>query len=236
MKKRNRGGRRKGRIRTIAGFAGVAGLLTAIALAAGVVLGTPSLVLIGLPERAQEPIVAPLYQNPEFPSGCEAFSLAMCLRSMGYPVEPSELIDVYMPTDPTWSDYVDCYAGDARGSGSAMPPALVACTDAYATATGAPLHGVELTGCSFDELAEIVERGYPVLTWVTTDMEPPVLSDTAMRGYRLYRNFHCVLLCRIQGGVAYIADPLVGLRGLDAHSLQTLWEECGHLAMTVRES
>lgn len=119
------------------------------------VFGGPSSRLEEFPERPQAPIVAPLFQNPEFPSGCEAFSLAMCLRAMGYTVEPSELIDVYMPTDPTWSDYVDHYAGDARDLGSAMPPAVVACTDAYAVATGAPLHGVELTGCSFDELSLI---------------------------------------------------------------------------------
>lgn len=218
------------------GFRGVAGLLAAIALATGVMLGAPSPVLVGFPERSQEPIVTPLYQNPEFPSGCEAFSLAMCLRSMGYPVEPSELIDVYMPTDPTWSDYVDCYAGDARGSGSAMPPALVTCADAYAVATGATLRGVELTGCSFDEITEIVGRGYPVLTWITTDMEPPAFFDEGMRGYRLYRNFHCVLLYRVQGGAVYIADPLVGLVEHDARSFQTLWEECGNLAMAVAES
>ncbi|MDO4437035.1 MAG: C39 family peptidase [Coriobacteriaceae bacterium] len=218
------------------GYTGVACLLAAIALAAGVTLGAHSPAFLGLPDRGQEPIVTPLFQNPEFPSGCEAFSLAMCLRSMGYSVEPSELIDTYMPTDPTWGDYVDCYAGDARGLGSAMPPALVACTDAYANAMGESLHGVELTGCSFTELTEIVERGYPVLTWVTTDMEPPVFSDAGMRGYRLYRNFHCVLLYRVHGGVAYVADPLVGLREFDERSFRGLWEECGSLAMTVAES
>ncbi|EEA89971.1 C39 family peptidase [Collinsella stercoris] len=217
-------------------FTGVAGLLTAIAIAMGSTFGFLSPVLLRFPERSQAPIVAPLFQNPEFPSGCEAFSLAMCLRAMGYTVEPSELIDVYMPTDPTWSDYVDHYAGDARDLGSAMPPAVVACTDAYAVATGAPLHGVELTGRPFDELAEIVERGYPVLTWITTDYEPPRFSDDGMRGYLLYRNFHCVLLYCIQGGVAYIADPLIGLVEHDVHSFQTLWEECGSLAMAVSES
>ncbi len=192
------------------------------------VFGGPSSPLEEFPRRSQAPIVAPLFQNPEFPSGCEAFSLAMCLRAMGYTVEPSELIDVYMPTDPTWSDYVDHYAGDARDLGSAMPPAVVACTDAYAVATGAPLHGVELT--------EIVERGYPVLTWITTDYEPPRFSDDGMRGYLLYRNFHCVLLYCIQGGVAYVADPLIGLVEHDVHSFQTLWEDCGSLAMAVSES
>lgn len=145
------------------------------------VFGGPSSPLEEFPRRSQEPIVAPLYQNPEFPSGCEAFSLAMCLRSMGYSGEPSALIDTYMPTDPTWSDFVNHFAGDARSSGSAMPPAVVACVDAYATAVDAPLHGVELTGCSFDEIAAVVERGYPVLTWITTDFESPRFSTTGAR-------------------------------------------------------
>lgn len=218
------------------GFTGVAGLLTAIAIAMGTTFGFPSLALIELPDRSQEPIVAPLYQNPEYPSGCEAFSLAMCLRSMGYSVEPSALIDTYMPTDPTWSDFVNHFAGDARSSGSAMPPAVVVCADAYAAAVDAPLHGVELTGCSFDEVATVVERGYPVLTWITTDFESPRFSTTGARGYRLYRNFHCVLLYRVQGGVTYVADPLVGLVEYYTNSFQTLWEECGSLAMTVSES
>lgn len=217
-------------------FTGVAGLLTAIAIAMGSTFGFLSPVLLRFPERPQAPIVAPLFQNPEFPSGCEAFSLAMCLRAMGYTVEPSELIDVYMPTDPTWSDFVNHFAGDARSSGSAMPPAVVACVDAYATAVDAPLHGVELTGCSFDEIAAVVERGYPVLTWITTDFESPRFSTTGARGYRLYRNFHCVLLYRVQGGVAYVADPLIGLVEHDVHSFQTLWEDCGSLAMAVSES
>lgn len=142
------------------------------------VFGGPSSRLEEFPRRSQELIVAPLYQNPEFPSGCEAFSLAMCLRSMGYSVEPSALIDTYMPTDPTWSDFVNHFAGDVRSSGSAMPPAVVVCADAYAAAVDAPLHGVELTGCSFDEVATVVERGYPVLTWITTDFESPRFSTT----------------------------------------------------------
>lgn len=121
-------------------------LAAACAWGSSFVFGGPSSRLEEFPRRSQEPIVAPLYQNPEYPSGCEAFSLAMCLRSMGYSVEPSALIDTYMPTDPTWSDFVNHFAGDARSSGSAMPPAVVVCADAYAAAVDAPLHGVELTG------------------------------------------------------------------------------------------
>ena len=211
-------------------------LAAACAWGSSFVFGGPSSRLEEFPRRSQEPIIAPLYQNPEYPSGCDAFSLAMCLRSMGYSVEPSALIDTYMPTDPTWSDFVNHFAGDARSSGSAMPPAVVVCADAYAAAVDAPLHGVELTGCSFDEVATVVERGYPVLTWITTDFESPRFSTTGARGYRLHRNFHCVLLYRVQGGVTYVADPLVGLVEYDTNSFQTLWEECGSLAMTVSES
>ena len=136
-------------------------LAAACAWGSSFVFGGPSSRLEEFPRRSQEPIVAPLYQNPEYPSGCEAFSLAMCLRSMGYSVEPSALIDTYMPTDPTWSDFVNHFAGDARSSGSAMPPAVVVCADAYAAAVDAPLHGVELTGCSFDEVATVCRTWVP---------------------------------------------------------------------------
>jgi len=58
-------------------------LAAACAWGSSFVFGGPSSRLEEFPRRSQEPIVAPLYQNPEYPSGCEAFSLAMCLRSMG---------------------------------------------------------------------------------------------------------------------------------------------------------
>lgn len=130
-------------------------LAAACAWGSSFVFGGPSSRLEEFPRRSQEPIVAPLYQNPEYPSGCEAFSLAMCLRSMGYSVEPSALIDTYMPTDPTWSDFVNHFAGDARSSGSAMPPAVVVCADAYAAAVDTALSSPGAPSMRLQQLSNV---------------------------------------------------------------------------------
>ena len=48
--------------------------------------------------RTDESVKIPLLsQNPVLPNGCEVTSLAMVLSSAGYPVEPVELYEQYLP-------------------------------------------------------------------------------------------------------------------------------------------
>lgn len=176
-----------------------------------------------------------LYQYPEFPSGCEAYALAMVLRALGINADPAELIDTYMPTDPTWTDYVWHYAGDARGLGSAMPPALVACARSYLDAIGVPARVEDMTGNSFADVLARVEAGYPIAVWSTVGMEPPRFTGTVQDGYRYFGNLHCVVLYGVDraAGTALVADSIDGYRAYDLDEFEWVWDACGDMAMAV---
>ena len=164
----------------------------------------------------------------------------MVLRAEGFPASAADLVDTYLPTDPTWEDYVDRFAGDPRGQGGAMPPAMMACTRSFLAANGDMLAGasgsarpVDLTGAGFDEVRGYVERGYPVMTWVTLDLTAPRFTGREVRGYRWYRNLHCVVLHGFDGGDAIVADPIAGPVRHDASGFREVFEACGAMAMTV---
>lgn len=96
--------------------------------------------------------VGELLQLPEFPSGCEAASLAIALRAYGLGTTIGELVDTCFSYDDTWSDTAS-YLGDPRGSGSAFPPAVVRAARRFLAARGLTLGVRELSGTVSDGMA-----------------------------------------------------------------------------------
>lgn len=212
---------------------GAMGQESSVKCAEGAVLPKGVAVSQEPPDYASQ--VEVLYQYPLFPSGCEAHSLAMILRAYGYNADPAELIDRYMPTDPTWSDYVHHFAGDARGAGSAMPPAVVACAQAYVQANGGGETVDDLTGSSWEDILDIVQGGCPVALWTTLDMSAPQFTGAVQEGYSYYSNLHCVVLYGIgDSGTVLVADPIGGYREYPREDLAWIYEACGSMALAVR--
>lgn len=71
------------------------------------------------------------------------------------------------------------------GSGSAMPPAVVAAAERYLAERSSKLVATDLTGTSFTKIKSMVKRGLPVMVWSTIDAETPVYTSlrTDVEGY-----------------------------------------------------
>lgn len=178
--------------------------------------------------------VEELLQLPEFPSGCESASLAIVLRSFGFDTSIAELVDGYFSYDDSW-EHAELYQGDPRGSGSAMPPAVVAAAERYLSERSSKLVATDLTGTSFTKIKSMVKRGLPVMVWSTIDAETPVYTSlrTDVEGYPWYRNFHCVVLYGVDGNDALVSDPLEGLVRRDLAWFTILHRACGLMAASI---
>lgn len=121
------------------------------------------------------------------------------------------------------------------GSGSAMPPAVVAAAERYLSERSSKLVATDLTGTSFTKIKGMVKRGLPVMVWSTIDAETPVYTSlrTDVEGYPWYRNFHCVVLYGVDGNDALASDPLEGLVRRDRAWFTILHRACGLMAASI---
>lgn len=180
--------------------------------------------------------VGELLQLPEYPAGCEPVSLTIVLRSLGFEADPSEVIEGYLPVDPTSSDYVHEYGGSVYVDGGTMPPAIVTAANAYLADQGDAADGLaarDITGTTYAELLDLVEQGYPVLAWTTMYMGEPQFTGFVQEGYEWYYNEHCVVLYGIEGDEVLVSDPLEGLVRRDAAEFGRLYETCGCMAVVI---
>lgn len=176
--------------------------------------------------------VEELLQLPDYPAGCEATSLAIVLRAMGYDVGIGDILDGYLSYDPTWTD-AGSYLGDPYTGGGAFPPAVVIAADGFLSDVDSDERATDLTGATFDEIAEIVSSGTPVLVWTTMYQEPPAFSGQLVGDYAWYTNEHCVVVYGVDEGAVLVSDPLEGLVERDYARFSRLFEECGSMAVAI---
>ena len=177
-----------------------------------------------------------LLQLPEYPAGCEPVSLTIVLCSLGFEVDAAEIIEGYLPIDPTSSDYVHEYGGSVYVDGGTMPPAIVTAANAYLADQGDAAAGLaarDITGTTYAELQDLVEQGYPVLVWTTMYMGEPQFTGFVQEGYEWYYNEHCVVLYGVEGDEVLVSDPLEGLVRRDAAEFGRLYETCGCMAVVI---
>ncbi len=118
-------------------------------------------------------------QYPELPSGCEIVSLIIALRSMGFPLEKTELADEYLEIDGELDGYLDSPYGDGGGC---FPLGMVKLANTYLKAKDSLSRGHDLTGSSFESLEALADAGYPVLIWATLYLDDPWFEE----GYYWY--------------------------------------------------
>jgi uncharacterized protein YvpB len=167
-----------------------------------------------------------IMQNPELPNGCEITSLTSVLNSFGYQVSKLEMADDYLPKQPfAWKEgkrygpdpYI-AYGGNPRNQRGAFfsyaPPILKAATD-YLNAVKGTHTVADLSGKKREEIIEVLEKGIPVVTWITIDLKEPRLNyswyfyDTD-EYFLAPVNLHAVVLNGYVDDQVHVMDPLKG--------------------------
>ncbi|WP_438448030.1 C39 family peptidase [Gorillibacterium sp. sgz5001074] len=189
-------------------------------------------------------------QLPEYPNGCEVTSLAMLTAYLGLPYTKEEL-EALLPKDPTepqlgtdgqlevWGDPDRGFVGDIRGEsiGYSINAGPLAQVFGLVYSAGAR----NLTGQDFGAVEQAVDRGQPVILWVTEDFHP--VSEwvewrtTEGRVVRAVWNIHAVLLVGYDEDAVYFNNPLTGDKGQKAERAAFIeaWEQLGRQALTYKE-
>lgn len=179
-----------------------------------------------------------LYQNPELPTGCESVALTSALHTLGFNLEKTEIADEYLSYG---DDVMWYYVGDPAGFDGAgiYPPGLTNCANDYLTAKKSTFTAYNTMGTEFEDLYKLIDKGYPVLIWITMDYDLPILSDVAFdyngKYYYWYELEHCVMLCGydLDEGTVTVNDPLEGIQTVDAEELKAIYDEIDKLSMTI---
>lgn len=206
-------------------------------------LPSPSATPIVSPSPSAEPInkitisVPMIFQDPELPTGCEIVSATMLLQYYGFNADKIEMAErlpkiakpdnsgygydprEYFLGDPSRSDSMGCYA-----------PVIKKTLDEYLSEKGSSLKVVNITGCEFSMLKELLCQNKPVLVWGTMGMVP--VSST--KKWLLYgsgeeftwiRPEHCLVLVGFNDDEQTYTfnDPQRGVVSYSAESFEVAW-------------
>lgn len=175
--------------------------------------------------------VGTLMQNDLMMGGCELVSLGIVLESMDAPADLDAIVNDYLDIDGSISTG---YAGDPYWAGAGFAPGIAAAANGYLESEGCELRAYDLTGVSFDVLADYVDHGYPVLVWTTMGFEDPDFTGLYEGEDEWYSNEHCVVLYGFGEDVALVSDPLEGYVDRDLARFVDIYEQCGSRALVVR--
>lgn len=195
--------------------------------------------------------VGKLMQKPELPNGCEIVSLTAVLNYYGYNVSKTTMADKYLPKQAfSWKngkrygpDPYKAYAGNPRsatgGWYSFAPPIVKAAENYMATQTN-KMKAKNISGSSQKEILTYLNKGVPVVIWVTLDLSRPALngqwylSDTG-KYYKAYTNLHAVVLTGYKGGIVSVMNPLKGQVTHKLNALFKSYEELGKHALVLEK-
>lgn len=174
----------------------------------------------------------PVLQLPRYPSGCEPASVACVLQALGVDVSLDDVVAA-LDRDPSFTDYVNRYAGNPADVGTGYPPVMAKAAQRLIDRAPSRLKAVDLTGTPFDELAACVRNGWPVVVWTTIDLAPPQWEDAVVEGQPYARNSHTVVLLRADDATVRVMDPLEGMVERDRATFEHIYEARGAQAMAV---
>ena len=174
--------------------------------------------------------VTAMMQNSVMSGGCEVVSLGIALQSMGLPADLNQIVDDHLEVD---GHFATGYSGNPYSKGAGYPPGIADAANKYLEALDVQARAHNLTGSSFEDVAKLVERGYPVLVWTTMDFERPQFSGAFDNGVEWYDNEHCVVYYGTEGDKALISDPLEGLVKRDLSKFAELYAQCGNMALAI---
>ena len=182
-----------------------------------------------------------IFQNPEFPNGCEITSLTMLLQMYGYTPSVALLYDQYLAKgEVTLQDGVlygpdpeVAYAGDARSEDRGwycyeMP--LAEAGNGYLVSLGEAQRLTGVQGITIQQLDEQLHNG-PVVCWVTIGYETPMYStlvyNTGMTTFQPFTHLHCIVVKeKTMQGYA-VLDPLRGSYSVEETIFQNSFVSVG---------
>ncbi len=195
--------------------------------------------------------VAPLLQLPELPNGCEITALTAVLNYYGYNVSKMVMADDFLRKEPFvkkgdklyGANPYKAYAGNPRSKDEGFftytPPILEAANNYFKSVDGED-YTLDISGSSREEIMQRLNRGVPVLIWVTLDLRKPNIKyswyfhDTGER-FDSPTNLHAVVLNGYDGENVHVMNPLKGQTKYNADAFFKSYEELGSHAMVVVE-
>lgn len=169
-----------------------------------------------------------IYQEPELPTGCEVTALTMAMNYSGCNVDKYTMATEYLPCTPYDIEYGEdgnlygsspeqYFIGDPTsvyGYVCGTTPIVTAANN-YFKYTCSKLKAIDITGSTPQELYELVDKGYPIVVWVTIGMveRSDIESWTGTDGkqYDWCMDDHAADLIGYSADTVTIADPINGL-------------------------
>lgn len=184
-------------------------------------------------------------QNPELPQGCEVTSLAIAMNYKGYAVDKMTLTTRYLPTiaaDSEKSYAILYYLGDPRlnypGGLYCLEGAIKATIDNY-NKENSPVTYRDLSWLDPADLYAELDKGNPVIVWVTVDFQNPNKKDVDY--YTEYYNLHCMVLTGYSDDKVALADPLAnesdplnGIRIISKDRFESVWMDMDQRAISIQ--
>ena len=181
-----------------------------------------------------------IYQEPELPTGCEITALTMVLNYSGCNADKYVMATEYLPCTPYDFEYGEdgnlygsspeqYFIGDPTsvyGYVCGTTPIVTAANN-YLKDSNSKLRAVDMTGTSPQELYELVDKGYPVVVWVTIGMveRSDIESWNGNDGkqYDWCMDDHCADLIGYSADTVTIADPISGLVEYPRESFESVF-------------
>ncbi|SDK66837.1 C39 family peptidase [Natronincola ferrireducens] len=166
-----------------------------------------------------------LMQKPELPNGCEITSLTAVLNFYGYGISKTEMSEGYLPMEPFYrkndrlygANPYEAFAGDpSHASGFFVyAPPIVEAANQYIHDVGGFKRAINISGSTRDEIIQQLDKGRPVVIWVTLDLSPPRLNyswyfSNSEEEFIAPVNLHAVVLRGYDESNVYIMNPLKG--------------------------
>jgi len=191
-----------------------------------------------------------LMQKPELPNGCEITALTAAINSYGYQISKTQMADVYLPKAPFYrindrlygANPYEAFAGDpAHITGFFVyAPPIVEAANKYFYEVGGTKKAVDISGSTREEIIQQLDKGRPVVIWVTLDLTPPRMNyswyfSETEEEFIAPVNLHAVVLKGYDKSNVYVMDPLVGQVTHNADTFFHSYVDLGMRAVVVIE-
>lgn len=192
-----------------------------------------------------------VYQEPELPTGCEITAMTMALNYSGCNVDKYTMATKYLPCTSYTFEYgedgnlygpspEEYFIGDptsAYGYVCGTTPIVTAANN-YLKDAKSKLKATDITGATPNELYELVDKGYPIVVWVTIDMteRSDIEKWTATDGkqYDWCMDDHAAVLIGYSTNTVTIADPLAGFVEYSKESFESVFKSRNNKCVVLK--
>lgn len=189
--------------------------------------------------------VPPLLQLPELPTGCEITSLTMLLNYLGFEADKEILADKYLSKGKyRASDPTETFVGDPKSTFAygCFSNVIVKTAEKYLEENDSSkkFNVKNITGCHPKSIYAALDSGYPVIVWITVDLQEPQkgavwTAANSRKEIQWLKGEHCVLLTGydLSKKIVYANDPLKGLAVYDMELFEKRFEQMNKNAVII---